>query len=64
MQEMKIIIAKDGKVTIDVDGVKGPSCKDLTRKLEEALGSTVDSTVKTEYYEQEQGLDNTQTAGY
>lgn len=39
MQELEIIIAADGSVTIQVNGVKGSACLDLTRELEEALGT-------------------------
>ena len=41
MQEVDVIIEKDGQVRIEVRGVKGPSCLDLTRGLEEALGGQV-----------------------
>ena len=62
MQEIKIIIAKDGKVTIDVEGIKGSGCKDLTKKLEKALGSSK-SKKKTEYY-QEDSQGEQQSVGY
>ena len=39
LQEVDVIIEKDGQVRIEVRGVKGPSCLDLTRGLEEALGA-------------------------
>jgi hypothetical protein len=41
MQEVDVIIEKDGQVRIEVRGVKGPSCLDLTKGLEEALGGQV-----------------------
>lgn len=55
MEEMEIIIDKNGKVNIEVKGVKGPSCKDLTRELEEALGEVEKRTFKTGYYQSEEG---------
>lgn len=53
---MKIIvrISPDGKTQIEVDGVQGESCTDVTKKLEEALGTTVDTDLKGEYYEAEE----------
>ena len=40
MQEIKLIIGKDGKVNIDVAGVSGPACQNLTKSIETALGKT------------------------
>ncbi len=52
MQEIKLIIGKDGKVNIDVAGVSGPACQDLTKSIENALGKTESVKNKPEYYEQ------------
>jgi hypothetical protein len=41
LQEIDVIIDKDGQVKIEVRGVKGPACLDLTRELEAALGGEV-----------------------
>jgi hypothetical protein len=41
MQEIDVFIDKDGQVRIEVRGVKGPSCLDVTKALEEALGGEV-----------------------
>jgi hypothetical protein len=41
LQEIDVVIDKDGSVKIEVRGVKGPSCLDLTRELEAALGGQV-----------------------
>lgn len=51
---MKIIVRidKTGKTQIEVDGVKGESCTDITKKLEEALGQTTNTELKGEYYEE------------
>jgi hypothetical protein len=40
-EEIEITIAKDGSVQIQVRGVKGKTCLDLTRELESALGGIV-----------------------
>jgi hypothetical protein len=47
MQEIEVIIEKDGQVRIEVRGVKGPSCLDLTKGLEEALGGQVEDRQMT-----------------
>jgi hypothetical protein len=55
-QDIEITISKDGKVEFTVKGVKGASCLDETRFLEEALGGAVAEQVKTgEFYEQAEG---------
>lgn len=41
VQEVEIIIGKDGQVQVHVRGIHGASCLDLTSPLEEALGSEV-----------------------
>ena len=39
LQEIDVFIEKDGQVKIEVRGVKGMSCLDLTKDLETVLGS-------------------------
>jgi hypothetical protein len=53
MQEIKLIIGKDGKVNIDVAGVKGSACQDLTKSIETALGRTESVLKKQEFYQQQ-----------
>ncbi|MGH9937257.1 MAG: DUF2997 domain-containing protein, partial [Blastocatellia bacterium] len=38
LQEIDVFIEKDGQVRIEVRGVKGGSCLDITAALEQALG--------------------------
>jgi hypothetical protein len=63
MEEITIIVGANGEVNFDVTGVKGSNCKDLTKKMEEALGSTVKCDNKQEYYEQENHLGKQQGLG-
>ena len=52
-QKMEITILPDGEVSIKVLCVPGPSCEQVSKALEESLG-TVKSKEKTaEYYQQE-----------
>jgi len=53
-QELDIQIAHDGTVTINVLNGKGKSCLDLTRDLEESLGSVLARETKASFYEQEE----------
>jgi len=52
LQEIDVFIDKDGQVRVEVRGVKGMSCLDLTKELEAALGGQVESREMTaEAYE-------------
>ena len=51
-QDIEIRISPSGEVTFTVKGVKGASCLDETKFLEEALGGGVLEQERTsEYYE-------------
>jgi hypothetical protein len=41
MQEIEVTIGKDGQVQLQVRGVKGLKCLELTKELEEALGGEI-----------------------
>ena len=41
LQEIDVFIEKDGQVKIEVRGVKGMSCLDLTKDLEAVLGKQI-----------------------
>ena len=47
MQEITVVIDKDGQVRVEVRGVKGGSCLDVTKGLEEALGGQVEDRQMT-----------------
>jgi hypothetical protein len=59
-KELEITIGPDGTVSVQVKCIKGQSCVDETKFLEEALGGKVESRELTsEYYEQPVGTSNT-----
>jgi hypothetical protein len=61
IQEIEVTIGKDGQVQIQVRGVKGLKCLELTKELEEALGGNILSRVMTgEAVEEENRLDTDQ----
>lgn len=47
LQEIDVFIEADGKVRIEVRGVKGGACLALTKELEEALGGQIESREMT-----------------
>jgi len=63
MNEIKVIIGADGAVKIDVHGVKGVSCTELTAELEKGLGVTTEDKHTQEYYQTPEKLVNQQGLG-
>ena len=63
MQEIKITIGKNGKVNLDVAGVKGSACSNLTKSIEKALGRPEVSKKKSEFYQQSSTVGRTQSQG-
>lgn len=56
LEEIEVFIEPDGQVRIEVRGVKGTSCLDLTRDLEKALGGqVVEREMTPEAYESGEG---------
>ena len=49
---MEIAISPTGEVKIEVKGVTGGACLDLTRDLEAKLGTVEDRQHKPEFYQQ------------
>jgi hypothetical protein len=47
LQEIDVFIDKNGQVRVEVRGVKGESCLDMTRDLEKALGGEIVSREMT-----------------
>jgi hypothetical protein len=52
MEQVEFILHPDGRVEERVIGVVGNSCSELTRSLEEKLGTVQDQTLTSEYYQQ------------
>ena len=51
MQEINLVINTDATISYDVKGVKGKSCKDVT-KLIDSLGKVTKSEPTPEMYQQ------------
>ena len=47
--ELEVIIQKDGKIEIQVRGVKGKTCLHLTQKIEHQLGLVEKKQLTSEY---------------
>jgi hypothetical protein len=52
MQKIRILIGKDGKATVSVDGVQGPGCLELTKVIEQALGEVQERKLCDAYHEE------------
>ena len=56
MKKLKITVSPSGEVLVQVEGVAGASCTDVTKFLEDALGGKVESRELTaDYYAAEVG---------
>ena len=53
-EEIIVIIDKVGGCEIEVNNVRGKKCTDITKQLENALGTVKKQTKKDDYYKQEQ----------
>lgn len=51
-REIELIINPDGSTSIEALGFEGKACEDATRELEKALGETIESKRKSDYYKQ------------
>lgn len=50
METINVVIQPDGALTYEVKGVKGKSCKDLTKAID-ALGTVTGTKTTSEYCE-------------
>ena len=48
-QEIEVIISGDGKVELEVKGVQGQQCLQLTRGIELGLGAPINRKTKPEF---------------
>ena len=51
METIKVVIAADGSMSYEVKGVKGRSCKDLTKTIDKISGKVLESKTTHEYHE-------------
>jgi len=61
IQEIDVYVKPDGSVKIEVRGVKGQKCLDLTKDIEQLLGGRITERVHTDEFnaaEQEQTQDD------
>lgn len=63
MHEVQVVIAPDGKVTIEVNGVKGGGCLELTEQLEKALGTVASREMSPEAHQQVEVTQDTHVWG-
>jgi len=59
MKTIEIIITADGRTSIQTLGFSGPSCRDASKFIEEALGQRIAENRTAEFY-QEQAVDQQQ----
>ena len=52
MKTIEIIVSPEGKTTVQTLGFIGPSCRDASRFIEEALGQRLVDQPTAEFYQQ------------
>ena len=50
MAKIKVTIGLDSKVKVEVEGVAGKSCTDVTKELEKALGTVEERKLTADYH--------------
>lgn len=55
MKKLIITVPQDSNqpISIETDGFSGPACVDATAAIEQALGVSLDTELKSEYYAKE-----------
>jgi hypothetical protein len=51
--KIEIIVAPDGKTTVQTKGFQGSSCREGSRFLEQALGCRLNEQLTAEFHQQE-----------
>ena len=62
-RDITISIGPDGDVQIEVEGVPGTDCIDFTKFLEEELGDVTERQFTSEYYQEEEEVEDTVQVG-
>ncbi|MBI3097681.1 MAG: DUF2997 domain-containing protein [Planctomycetes bacterium] len=52
IQEVDVFIGRDGRVRVEIRGVKGPACTEITKEMTELLGGRVVDHQRTDEYDQ------------
>ena len=53
-EEIRVVIEKDGKLSLKVSGKSGPQCLTVTQALEEEMGEVLDRQRTNEFYQKAQ----------
>lgn len=53
MAKMNVTIMPNGEVKMQIEGIKGKKCLDLSKGFEEALGEVADRKLTSEYYQEQ-----------
>jgi hypothetical protein len=59
MKTIEIIVTPDGRTSVQTLGFTGPTCRDASKFIEQALGQRVSETLTSEFH-QAAGVDQQQ----
>lgn len=51
MKTIEILVAGDGKTTVQTKGFAGSSCRDASKFIEQALGQRIDEQLTAEFHQ-------------
>lgn len=54
MEMIEVVVSSDGETTVRVSGCAGPSCADMTKAIEQALGKVTADRKTPEYYRRQE----------
>ncbi len=53
MKEIEVIIDENGQASIDLHGWQGKGCDEIAKQFAKAMGTTIKSTKKNDYWKTE-----------
>lgn len=56
MKKIEIVVTPTGQTTVQTTGFTGPSCRDASKFLEEALGNHAAERLTSEFYQAAQTM--------
>ena len=62
-RDIVITIGPDGNLDIQVEGVPGGDCVDFTKFLEDELGEVTERQFTSEYFQEEEEVEETDKVG-
>jgi len=53
MKTIRVLISPKGEITVETQGFSGPSCREASKFIEEALGTRTNETLQASFHQTE-----------